>query len=99
MRDHHPEYPWFTPDQVRLVRTCTLSGDAGDRAWHEWSATLDLNDVDPGSQRLLPLLYRRLVDRGIEADHLDRLKGVYRRSWYDNTMLLRGAVPALNALL
>ncbi|MEM6326131.1 MAG: nucleotidyltransferase family protein, partial [Bacteroidota bacterium] len=41
---------------------------------------------------------RRLVDRGIEADHLDRLKGVYRRSWYDNTMLLRGAVPALNAL-
>lgn len=92
------EYPWVTADQVRLLRACLLPGEVGMRAWRAWEATLDLDALDPGSQRLLPLLYRRLADADVDYAHLDRLKGVYRRSWYDNQGLLRGGRLALGVL-
>ncbi|MDX6512137.1 MAG: hypothetical protein QOE36_1641 [Gaiellaceae bacterium] len=69
-------------------------------AWGRVKRSLELDDVDSGSFELLPLLYRTLADSGVEDAMLGRLKGVYRRTWYGNQLLIRrtgGAVEALRA--
>jgi hypothetical protein len=44
--------------------------------------------MEEGSYFLLPSLYRRLSELGIDDAELARLKGVYKRTWYRNQLLL-----------
>ena len=48
--------------------------------------------------RMLPLMYRALVDAGVDDEDLPRLKGVVRRTWYDNLVLFHAVGSALDAL-
>lgn len=50
--------------------------------------TIDVQVMEEGSYFLLPSLYRRLSELGIDDVELPRLKGVYRRTWYRNQLLL-----------
>ena len=54
-----------------------------------WSSEADVELLDAGSVRLLPLLYRNLKRLGIEPDAMEKFKGTYRLTWYKNQMLLR----------
>ena len=71
---------WPTPAQELLLRSALLTGPGALEAWQRWKSQHDLveSELDHGSFRLLPLVYRNLSAQGIEEPHLARLKGIYR---------------------
>jgi len=91
---------WPTEQQELLLRAALLNGrDAAD-AWKEWRSRVDIDDInllDPGSYRLLPLLYRNLNNQGVEDPLMMRLKGVYRLTWYKNQMLFHAMANILRS--
>jgi hypothetical protein len=68
-------------------------------AFSAWRSGLDLDGhFDAEIFRLLPMLYLRLCELGIEDDLIPRLKGVYRHAWVRNAELFHDTGKALAAL-
>jgi len=63
------------PDEVAL---------AAFRTW--FGRTLAEPDFDSGSRRLFPAVYHRLHALGVEDPIMGRLKGMFRRAWYENNV-------------
>jgi hypothetical protein len=89
---------WPSEQQELLLRTALREDDVALAAWLRLRPRLDLDRLEEGSIRLAPLVYRRLVQLGLEDPELPRLKGLYRRSWYENTLVLDQLVTLLKAL-
>jgi hypothetical protein len=70
--------------QVLLLRAALEAGETALQAWEQWSENGDLDRVDSASFRLLPLVYRNLSTLGAEVPQLQRLKIIYRHSWFRN---------------
>jgi len=87
-----------TPDQELLLQACLLKGDDAVRAFDLWRARTDIDRLDHGSYRLLPLLYANLHDLGSTDPLTEKLKGVYRRTWYTNQLLFHRAAALVQAL-
>ena len=87
-----------TAEQELLLKATLFNGKAFDTAWREWRARADIEHLDAGSHRLLPLLYQNLKQQGIEDEWLPRIKGVYRQSWYKNKMLFHRGAQLLRQL-
>ncbi len=81
-----------------LLRAALLSGEQAIDAWQKWNSAVDINTIDVGSKRLLPLLYVNLKSLGIDHPLMQKFKGVYRRAWYDNHLLLRSVSSFLRSL-
>jgi hypothetical protein len=86
------------PDQEAMLDIALGPDREARAAWERWRAHADLDALDPGSYRLLPLLWRRLFELG-HADLDGRLKGVYRRTWYRNQLQLSGAARLIEGLV
>lgn len=84
--------------QEWLLRASLWEGEDGRNAWNEWIGQVDIQNLDPGSYRLLPLLYLNLRALGVEHPELERIHGVYRYHWYRNQLLMRRATIALTTL-
>lgn len=82
-------------EQTWLLHAAMSSGEQALQAWCNWREHIDLDSVDPASFRLLPIAYRNLVDMGQDDALLQRLKGVYRHTWYKNQILYRQAEEIL----
>lgn len=67
-------------------------------AWHQWKSSVDIDHLDPGSQRLIPALYRNLLIRGASDPLMVKFKGVYRHTWYKNQILLDRMTSLLRSL-
>ena len=78
---------WPTKQQELLLRAALLENTDAIYAWHEWQSISDFDDLDPGSFRLLPLVYRNLSKFGLNGPVKNKLKGTYRLAWYNNHML------------
>lgn len=81
--------------QRQLLHAALDSGDSALRAWREWRAGIDLDNIDPASFRLLPMAYRNMVALNQDDPLVQRLKGVYRHSWYRNQIQFRQAQDVL----
>ena len=91
--------PWWpTARQTLLLRAALLAREQAVSAWREWCDTGVLDDVDSGSFRLLPLLYRNLARHNIDEPQLPRLRGVYRQAWYRNQLAMEQAHEAVRML-
>ncbi len=88
----------MTPDQMRLLRGVLLVGDDAGHNMTSWCETTDLDSVDGSSHRLLPLLFRGLSQRELAPPELDRLRGVYRKSWYRNQQHVAAVATAIRVL-
>jgi hypothetical protein len=88
---------WPTREQELLLRAALLQGKAATDAWNAWKLTVDIAQIDQGSYRLLPLLYKNLRDHGIEDPWGDTLKGVYRSTWYKNQLLFHHMIHLLRS--
>jgi hypothetical protein len=91
---------WPTQQQELLLRAALLEGRDAVEAWKEWRSRVDIDDIDrldPGSYRLLPLLYRNLNSHGAEDPIMMKLKGVYRLTWYKNQMLFHTITSLLRS--
>ena len=54
-----------TKEQELLLKAALLKGEEAIKAWHEWKTCVDIEFIDHGSNRLLPLLYFNLVQNDI----------------------------------
>jgi hypothetical protein len=86
---------WPTHEQALLLRAALLSGQPALNAWEQWEHSVDIDHLDQGSHRLLPLLYRNLQTLGVEHPLIGRFKGVYRRTWYENQLLFNNMFKVL----
>jgi hypothetical protein len=88
-----------TQHQLLLLRACLWNGDGALAAWAEWRGREPgLAKVEPGSLRLLPLLYRNLGPQLAGDPAAAWLKDVYRGSWTANQLGLRVGRRAIDAL-
>lgn len=88
-----------TLEQHYLLRASLLTDAARVReSFDVWKSRVDLDRIEHGSMRLLPLLYRNLKRCGIEDAMMPRLKGVYRQVWFRNQLILEHGVRVLRAL-
>ena len=88
-----------TPPQLALLRASLWRGERAVDSWREWRrAEPDLDVIERGSYRLLPLLYSNLGPRLRDDPDAGRLKGIYRRSWAVNQLGLRIGAEAIEAL-
>lgn len=71
-----------------LLRSALLPDVPAWEAWREWRAQADIQNLRDTSISLLPFLLKRWDSR-IKDDALyPVMKGIYRRTWYKNQMLL-----------
>lgn len=80
---------WPTRIEEIVLRAALASGEEALSAWRVWREEMELDRIDAGSFRLLPLMYRNLLDLNVEDPLMQKLKGVYRRTWYRNQLLFR----------
>jgi hypothetical protein len=91
---------WPAPLQELLLRAALLEGEEAAESWKEWRSRVDIGDIeqlDPGSYRLLPLLYHNLKNQCAEDPIMMKLKGVYRLTWYKNQMLFHTITSLLRS--
>jgi O-antigen/teichoic acid export membrane protein len=91
-REDRPRSGWHgyrpTALQRQLLQIALGDPDTAGKAWRSLPAMFSLDDLEPGSFELLPLIYRNLAAAQPEDPELPRLKGIYRRSWVKNNLLL-----------
>jgi len=76
---------WPTRSQIWLLRAALLSGPPALQAWQIWKKhASDLDSLDAGSRRLLPLLFGNLRANRVSDPLMVQLKATYRQTWYRN---------------
>jgi hypothetical protein len=87
-----------TAEQLLVLHAALDPAPAAAAAWQRWRAAVEFDDVDHGSTRLLPLVYRNLGAGAFDAEVAGRLKGLYRRSWSHNQLIFKRAAEAIAVL-
>ena len=87
------------PDQQELL-TALLhpDDDLAVAAWQRWRANTDLQQIDLGSQRLVPLLHNRLSRLSIRHGQEARYRAVHRYWWLRNATQINRLREVLAAL-
>jgi len=89
---------WPTEMQELLLKACLFEGRAATDAWEEWKSRVDIDWIDEGSNRLLPLLYHNISRSGIEDPILTRAKGVYRYQLTKTHIMFHQVMPLIGKL-
>jgi hypothetical protein len=85
---------WPTQQQKLLLNAILLKGNDCLEAWYAWKPNLEYG-IDLSSFRFLPMLYHNLQQQGIIDPMLNRLKGVYRKTWVENQLLFQRVAHAM----
>jgi hypothetical protein len=85
------------------LQDLVLDAALGDRdraasAFARWVAATGFDDVERGSFRVLPLVAAHFDRLDITGPWSAHLRGILRRSWYENQVLLHATLPAVDAL-
>ena len=89
------------PIQELLIRALTSEGGEAIQYCNEWLKNIDLNNIDGGSYRLIPMLYKKLaISEGIniESEIMGRLKGIYRYFFSMNNLVIHRFSKTLEIL-
>ena len=90
-------YPYVSTEEGWLLNVATQPKPAAQTAWELWRTRCRLETAPPSSQALFPMVYANLIaDLGGPDETL--LKGVYRRTWYGNQLVLAQVKPLLDRL-
>lgn len=85
--------------QTQVLNAIFAPDEVARTAFSAWRSGLDLEGhFNSEVFRLLPSLYLRVCDLGIEDNLMPRLKGLYRHAWVRNTQLFHDTGTALAAL-
>jgi len=87
-----------TAEQLLVLHAALDPAPAAAAAWRRWRAAVEFDDVDHGSTRLLPLVYRNLGADAFDAEVAGRLRGLYRRSWSHNQLIFKRAAETIALL-
>ncbi len=81
-------YKWRpSDDQELLLKAALFKGQAAKEAWQKWDAKNQIEQIDYGSYRLIPLLHHNLKAEEIDHPYKDNFKKIYIKSWANNRML------------
>ena len=90
----------FWPNRVQkeLLRAGLFEAPAAIASWHTAKSLVDLDDLDDESLRLLPLVYTNLRRLDVHDPEMGRLKGMYRKTWFENELAFHRLTEALTSL-
>jgi Uncharacterised nucleotidyltransferase len=80
-----------------LVRAALGDEEEAARAWSRWTATGDLDTLDPAAGRLLPLIYRSVPSAAL-GETAGRQRGIHRYHWTRSRLFLSSLQAALERL-
>ncbi len=90
---------WPNDEQELLLQSALAPDDRAVSAFTEWCGRVDIDEaLDWASLRLLPLVYSKQLRNHVNAALMGRLKGVYRRAWYETHTLFQRVAPTVAAL-
>ncbi|MGC1307363.1 MAG: nucleotidyltransferase family protein [Phormidesmis sp.] len=92
-----PYYP-LTQTQKWLLQAALMEQDGSTKAWQQWRDRVDIETLDSDSHHVLSALYPALSKHRVDDPHIARLKGIYRRTWYGNQLLIKQLTMVLQAL-
>lgn len=84
-------------EEKLLLQASALQGRVALEAWQEWKESVDIEILDSASNAMLCQLYHNLSANQVEDWHMARLKGIYKRTWYNNQLLIRKLQTVLKA--
>lgn len=87
-----------SPLQELLLKAGLCDGADARDAWTAWLEQSGLNTLDPGSIRLLPLVYLNLLALQVRHPAMTELRGVYRHFWSRNHVTLLRASRLVQTL-
>jgi len=73
----------------QFLSAALCDGEKAKQAWQRWRATLDFDQSGPRYMTMIPLLQQNLSRLGIEDPLMGKFKGIHRRIWYKNQLLLQ----------
>ncbi len=80
---------WPNAEQELLLNASVFSGEEALESWKRWTNLIDVNKIDQGSYRLLPLAVHNLEKEGIKDPFLTRFRGLKKKTWYKNQILFK----------
>ncbi|NUM34003.1 MAG: nucleotidyltransferase family protein [Candidatus Brocadiae bacterium] len=86
-----------TDSQELLLKAALNLGQDAIESWEEWKRREDIDRIEDASYRLFPLAYHNLQKQGSKDPLLEKLKGVYRLTWYRNQLLFHRTNAVLSA--
>jgi hypothetical protein len=90
---------WPSCEQRLLLEAALLKDDRAIAAFQSWRHSVQLDaEFSRGSYRLLPLVYENMRRLGVDDPLMGRLKGVYKRIWYETHQLFHRAKPVVQGL-
>ncbi len=86
-------------EEILLLHAILEKNDSAALSYFEqWTEAVEFDNVEIGSVRLLPLLYKRMASTSHPVPHLNKLKGIYRKALYRNSLLFHKTFPVLAEL-
>jgi hypothetical protein len=90
---------WPDDFQAAMLRVALCEPEIAASEWAALRRGLELDDLwDPELQRLLPLVLRNLQTAGADDPDFPRMKGIQRRTWFENQRRIHGVKPVLAQL-
>lgn len=89
---------WPEPSHERLLHAALDDGLAAIAAWTAWQGEQELDRIDLGSFRILPLVWKNLKRLGVVDRWSGRMAGVYRQTWARNRLAARRLAEFINAV-
>lgn len=78
-----------------MVRAIALPREEAIAAWSKIRTEFDSHCNNHEFYRLVPQLYRSLVDKDIDDELLPLIRGAYKKNWYKNVLLFQRAAAIL----
>lgn len=98
VRSHTPRTFWPTATQRDLLAVAFSEPPSAVEKWSGLRPHFVLDDIEPGDFALLPLVYRNLTAGGHDDALAPRLKGIVRRTWVLNNLVLSSSKDVARAL-
>ena len=87
------------PEQEILLKASLLEGHQALEAWQAWNESVNLDNLDPQSYRMMPLLHRNLCRLGVSSGkNFMKIKGISRLCWYRNSLLIASLKTVLDKM-
>lgn len=90
-------YPHLSADERLLLSAASQSRPIAQAAWEHWRTRCRVEAAGPRSQALFAMVYANLI-ADLGGPDATLLKGVYRRTWYANQLVLAQLRPLLDRL-
>ncbi len=92
-------YVWPSGEQRWLLEAGLFDGQRAVDAFNAWRDQVKLEaEFSEATVRLLPLVYHNLHRLGVSDPLMQRLKGVYRHSWYRTNRVMHAAAPVVRQI-